>query len=180
MPSKRSSKAPSSKRKKAESNGEMAPASGAAEGESEELVEAVASDEPAPAGRKALGTKEIIPFRWKVVGFTDDLVVTLFKSTEQEDAQAQLERLRQDGYYTNLQIVTIDTKIDAPKSSSSRGRHPAAAVTSRAKPAATRRLPASKTAAPGATSRSKSRPAGKRPSSKKKGASSGGKRASKG
>ena len=77
--------------------------------------EAGASPPPPSGPRKSLGTKEIIPFKWKVVGKSGDFVVTLFKSTERPEADAQLERAHREGYYTDLQIVDVDMQFKQPR-----------------------------------------------------------------
>lgn len=69
----------------------------------------------APA-RKPLGTKEVIPFAWKVIGLSGEMVLTLFKSIEKEDSEAHLARLGKDGAYKDLRLVEADFKIVQPKS----------------------------------------------------------------
>lgn len=76
-------------------------------------VPASAPGGPVP-GRKSLGVKEPIIFKWKVVGRSGHMNVTLFKSVEREEAEAQLERLTRDGYYTNLQIMEAAAKVEQP------------------------------------------------------------------
>lgn len=76
-------------------------------------VPASAPGGPVP-GRKSLGVKEPIVFKWKVVGRSDHMNVTLFKSVEREEAEAQLERLTRDGYYTHLSIMEASAKVDQP------------------------------------------------------------------
>ena len=92
--------------------------------EETEVVETVAEEveetvvaAPAPAapvGRKPLGTKEPIIFNWKIVGHSQGVAVTLFKSTEREDSDAQLERLIRDGYYSHLEIMDANAKVIQP------------------------------------------------------------------
>lgn len=65
----------------------------------------------AVATKRPLGVKEVIPLKWKVVGESSGLVLTLFKSVEREDSDAQLERLTKDGFYTNLRILDVAEKI---------------------------------------------------------------------
>ena len=65
--------------------------------------------------RKPLGAKEVIPFKWKLVGETDDAALTLFKSTDRPEIDAHLERVQKEGYYRNLRVVDVDTKIKQPK-----------------------------------------------------------------
>ena len=78
---------------------------------------------PAPAattGKRAPGTKEVIPFRWKLVGESPDAVLTLFKAVEVGEVEAQLERTRKDGYYKNLRVLDIDAQIRQPVSAKTR------------------------------------------------------------
>lgn len=76
-------------------------------------VPASAPGGPVP-GRKSLGVKEPIVFNWKIVGRSGHMNVTLFKSVEREEVEAQLERLTRDGYYTNLQILEAKAKVEQP------------------------------------------------------------------
>lgn len=82
--------------------------------EVEEIPEAAPAAAPAP-GRKALGAKEPIIFKWKIVGHSRGVTVTLFKSTEREEADAQLERLTKDGYYAHLEIMDAHAKVIQPE-----------------------------------------------------------------
>lgn len=74
---------------------------------------------PAPSGapaasvpRRAPGQKEVIPLVWKVCGYSfDGVTLTLFKSVERADAEAQLARLQEEGYYTGLAIYKIDEPV---------------------------------------------------------------------
>jgi|GEM_PF-5315059 len=75
----------------------------------------VAGAPTTPPARKPLGVKEVIPFAWKLVGVSDGLVLTLFKSVEKEEADAQHERLKAEGYYSNLAVVDINTKVRPPR-----------------------------------------------------------------
>lgn len=68
-----------------------------------------------PAHRKVAPGKEPIPFRWKLVGEAPGAILTLFKSVEREEIDAQLERVKKEGYYANLQIFDINHKIIQPK-----------------------------------------------------------------
>jgi len=79
-----------------------------------EPLEAVAAVAPVAAGRKAPGTKEPIPFRWKLVGESGGVVLTLFKATQREDVDGQCDRVRSEGYYTNLRVVDINEKLVQP------------------------------------------------------------------
>lgn len=71
--------------------------------------------ETSQPARKPLGAKEVIPFAWKLVGTAHHATVTLFKSVEKADVEAQYERVRKEGYYTDLRILDIDTKVVQPK-----------------------------------------------------------------
>lgn len=85
--------------------------------EVEEILEAAPAAAPVP-GRKALGVKEPIIFKWKIVGHSRGVAVTLFKSVEREEADLQIERLIKDGYYAHLEIMDANAKViqpDAPK-----------------------------------------------------------------
>ncbi len=66
---------------------------------------------PAPAPRRGPNVKEVIPFAWKLLGVARGAILTLFKSVEREETEAQMERVLRDGYYTNLRIVENDYKI---------------------------------------------------------------------
>lgn len=92
--------------------------------ETDELPpESLEPSEAAPGVvRKPLGAKEVIPFKWKLVGRGGDLVVTLFKSVEREDVEAQFERLSREGYYADLQILDINAKVEQPKPTKSVAR----------------------------------------------------------
>ncbi len=63
------------------------------------------------SGRKAPGSKEVIPFRWKLVGKSGGVVLTLFKAIQREEVEDQLRRVHEDGYYTDLRILEIDEKV---------------------------------------------------------------------
>ena len=68
----------------------------------------------APAVKRALGVKEPIEFKWKVLGSVPGAVLTLFKSVERIDADAQFERLSKEGYYKDLQVVEALFKVEQP------------------------------------------------------------------
>ena len=74
----------------------------------------VAAAPASPPGRRAPGTKEVIPFRWKLVGESCGVVLTLFKSIEREDTEAQCDRVRSEGYYTSLRIMDVNEKVAQP------------------------------------------------------------------
>ncbi len=73
------------------------------------------TDALSPKIKRAPGTKEIIPLVWKLVGMSDGMPVTLLKCTDREDAEAQMERLRNERYYEDLAIYDIDAKIVVPE-----------------------------------------------------------------
>ena len=68
---------------------------------------------PVP-GKRALGVKEPIIFKWKLIGTSQNMALTLFKSVEREEAEAQLDRLQKDGYYTELKILEAEAKVEQP------------------------------------------------------------------
>ncbi len=111
MPSKKS------KSKKSE-NGDVITAD--ADGGSEKKPDAAGKEGAAGPGqpttaRRAPGQKEVIPFEWKVCGFAaDGYTLTLFKSIEKADSEAQLERLKADGYYYGLELLRLDEEPKAP------------------------------------------------------------------
>lgn|GEM_PF-2170202 len=77
---------------------------------------AVETQKEPPPARKTLGTKEVIPFEWKVIGRSGEMILTLFKSVERADADAHYARLDNDGAYKDLQVVAINHKIVQSKS----------------------------------------------------------------
>jgi len=90
---------------------------------------------PVSPGRRAPGTKEVIPFRWKLVGESSGFVLTLFKAIEREDVEAQLERVRIEGYYVNLRIMDVNEKVVQPPSEKPPKAAPKAAKAPPPKPA---------------------------------------------
>lgn len=66
--------------------------------------------------RRGPGTKEVIPFCWRLVGESDGFILTLFKSVDRDEAEAQLKRASADGYYVNLRVVDVNEKIRQPVS----------------------------------------------------------------
>jgi len=69
----------------------------------------------AVGGKRSLGVKEVIPFAWKLIGRSGDLFLTLFKAIEREDVEAQLERVRAEGYYVDLRVLEANAPIKQPK-----------------------------------------------------------------
>ena len=76
--------------------------------------ETPAAAAPVSTGRGAPGTKEVVPFRWKLVGESSGVVLTLFKGTQREEVDAQHDRVRREGYYTNLRVLDVNEKVAAP------------------------------------------------------------------
>lgn len=69
---------------------------------------------PSASTKKPLGAKEVIPFKWKLIGISGGMALTLFKSVEREDVDAQYERVRKEGHYADLRILDIDAKVAHP------------------------------------------------------------------
>lgn len=84
--------------------------------EAETVEEEPVAEETPAVPKRSVGPKEQPPFEWKVIGESFGAIVTLFKSIEREDADAQLDRLQRDGYYTNLRIVEAKEVIKQPAS----------------------------------------------------------------
>lgn len=63
------------------------------------------------AVKRTIPIKEPPPFKWKLIGYVEGLTVTLLKAIELPDAEAQLVRLAEEGYYRGLQIFPIDAKV---------------------------------------------------------------------
>lgn len=58
--------------------------------------------------------KEVPSFEWKLIGYADGLTLTLLKSVEHKDVEAQLNRLQSEGHYLGLAIYPIDAKVPPP------------------------------------------------------------------
>lgn len=67
------------------------------------------------AKKSPLGAKEVPPFEWKLLGTVNYATLTLFKSVDRADSEAQLERVQRDGYYKDLRIVGVNDKVVQPK-----------------------------------------------------------------
>lgn len=93
---------------------------------------------PTPAPRRAPGTKEIIPFRWKLLGESHGAILTLFKSVERSETEAQYDRAHEEGYYSKLRIVDNDEKTVQPPSAK---RFPEPTVAAKAKKSRTQTKP---------------------------------------
>ena len=94
----------------AKDNPNLESGSGAGSGEKQGKVAA-----PAAPVRKPGVPKEVPPFRWKLVGYSREVPLTLLKCVEQSEAEAHLERYRAEAYYDNLAIHPIDARIPLPK-----------------------------------------------------------------
>jgi len=67
------------------------------------------------AARKAGAAKEGPQFAWKVVGYSQGIPLTLLRAVDRDDADAHLQRYREEGYYSNLGVFPIDERIPLPK-----------------------------------------------------------------
>lgn len=72
---------------------------------------APATTSPHPPPRRAPGTKEVIPLAWKLVGMSEGTPVTLLKCIERVDAEAQMQRLESEHFYSELEIYPIDEVV---------------------------------------------------------------------
>ena len=94
---------------------------GESDSEDKETVEPSESEDkaeikkPASTGKRPLGTKEVIPFAWKLVGTSQGVALTLFKAVDRADVEAQHERVNREGYYTDLRILDVNEKVKQPK-----------------------------------------------------------------
>jgi len=73
---------------------------------------------PAAPVRKPGVPKEVPPFRWKLVGYSRGIPLTLLKCVEQSEAEAHLERYRAEAYYDDLAIHAIGARIPLPTNAS--------------------------------------------------------------
>ena len=88
-------------------------AAGATDKKESDATSDAAAKRTAP--RRSLNVKEIPPFEWKLVGKSRGVFLTLFKAVSLEDVEAQLERVRRDGYYTEISILPLDEPIKQPR-----------------------------------------------------------------
>lgn len=100
------------------------------------------TQKPATPGSRSSAAKEVIPFGWKLIGESDGFALTLFKSIEREDVDAQYERVKRDGHYTNLQILAADDKVKQPSSTKARRARKSAKITKDLERSAKERLAA--------------------------------------
>jgi len=111
--------------------------------EDAETTESAAPAAPKAVAKKGSSAKEVIPFKWKLVGDAQGMILTLFKAVEREEVESQLERIQREGYYANLRILDADYEIKqsaAAKSALMRARErepktPKKTAKGRAKPA---------------------------------------------
>jgi hypothetical protein len=98
---------------KKDTNPESTEDEGVVTTDSEEEMNAFTPAPPPPGvPRRAPGQKEVIPFAWKVCGYSfDGQTLTLFKSVELADSEAHLARLESEGYYEGLKVYPIDEKV---------------------------------------------------------------------
>jgi hypothetical protein len=92
----------------------------------------------APGAKRALGVKEPIVFKWKVVGTSQGTVVTLYKSVEKEESEAQVERLRKEDYYHDVRLLEASAKVEQPAKPAKKSGRPEPAgkiVSAASKPA---------------------------------------------
>ena len=59
--------------------------------DTDEVAAAPQKPDAAKVGRKPAGTKEIVPFEWKLIGESHGLALTLFKAVAREDVESLLE-----------------------------------------------------------------------------------------
>ncbi len=97
---------------------------------------------PGATAHRSSTAKEVIPFEWKLVGESEGFALTLFKSVEREDVDAQFERVNRDGYYSNLRILGADDKVKQPTSAKARKARQTAKVTKEVEAAVEARLAA--------------------------------------
>ena len=66
---------------------------------------------PAAPVKRSIGAKEPIVFKWKLLGNSNGVILTLFKAVEREEIEGHYERVAREGYYVDLRIVDIDEKV---------------------------------------------------------------------
>jgi hypothetical protein len=82
----------------------------------EEEAPPVADEAAPPSVKRSIGAKEPIIFKWKLLGTSDGVILTLFKAVEREEIEAHLERVTKEGIYTDLRIVEAGEKVVQTKS----------------------------------------------------------------
>ena len=93
---------------------EATPAGAEVQPEAEKAAAPAKTPGVAPATKKPLGTKEVIPFEWKLIGESEGMILTLFKAVDRAEVEAQMERVQREGYYTNLRILEADVPLKQP------------------------------------------------------------------
>lgn len=97
---------------------------------------------PRPGPRRgAPGAKEVPAFKWKLMGRSGDMFLTLFKAVEREEVEAQLERLGKDSYYRDLRILDADTVVPQSPSVRAKIKQAIAQVKKPLKMSATKKAP---------------------------------------
>ena len=100
---------------------------------------------PRPGPRRgAPGAKEVPAFKWKLMGRSGDMFLTLFKAVEREEVEAQLERLGKDSYYRDLRILDADTVVPQSPSVRAKIKQAIAQVKKPIKMSATKKTPPAK------------------------------------
>ena len=64
-----------------------------------------ATGKPGVTVHRSSTAKEVIPFEWKLIGESEGFALTLFKSIEREDVDAQFERVQRDGYDHQARVI---------------------------------------------------------------------------
>ena len=88
--------------------------------------------------------KEVPACKWRLMGRSGDMVLTLFKAVEREEVEAQLERLGKDSYYRDLRILDADTVVPQSPSVRAKIKQAIAQVKKPIKMSATKKAPPAK------------------------------------
>ena len=108
------------------------------------------------AAPKRRGTKaEPVPLKWKVVGISEGLALTLLKSTDKSVAESELSRLKMETRYKKLGIYPIDVIVPSPDLAKKEREHTRAHETAAAAKAAKAAAKAAKAAAKAAKAAAK-------------------------
>lgn len=136
--------------------------------EEEEAPPAIAEEAAPPSAKRSIGAKEPIIFKWKLLGTSDGVILTLFKAVEREEIDAHLERVAKEGLYNDLRIVDIGEKVVQTKSAIPVLHKAVVKTTAPAKAAKKAKLLASKKPKPSKTVRVSVGPPKKKPVAVKK------------
>lgn len=79
--------------------------------------------QPSAASKRRASKSEPIPLKWKVVGISDELALTLLKSVDKSVAESELSRLKVESRYDNLAIYPIDEVIPSPNPAKKEREH---------------------------------------------------------